>query len=503
MDEFAQTRGVDDLFDDEIIPVAPEDTVVAAEPVDAGEPVSLEVHTTTTAAAAAVAQEQAQPYQHEYQQQQQQQGFVGSEEQVSVSAREVGVTDAQPPPPQPPQQQQQQQQQYQQRGGYRGRGGERGRGRGRGGGRGGHNRREKDSAAATAPAPAAVVGQAVKPKGDEEIEKGETRDDKDKAVVEEGAEEGVESTESSTPAENGNEKKGKEGERVFAVRGDRSGTGGVKKPKLTEDELSARIAAAKANAAKLSAAHARAEADEAFFQERERVAAEKRAAEFQNRRVMNGERERNRQRKLIAQKGREWDAEKDMEEFAGRGRGSAYRRGMHGGVVGGLDGARDRDAGDALVGDLPSAATDGGNGYFRGGRGGGRGGRGGPRGRGRGRGDSFNGPRTTPPHTTHQEESGAAKPESTSSPAIDAETEFPALPTTTTTTSSAPKPQPIITEQQQQTSSSTVPSFSIPDSATTPITPQGTWADQVESSELRANSRAAEAMVGKDVEGKS
>ncbi|KAI4145649.1 MAG: hypothetical protein L6R39_003743, partial [Caloplaca ligustica] len=54
-----------------------------------------------------------------------------------------------------------------------------------------------------------------------------------------------------------------------AVRGDRSATGGTAKPKLTEEELSARLAAAKLNNAKREEAHRIAEADEASFQQRE------------------------------------------------------------------------------------------------------------------------------------------------------------------------------------------------------------------------------------------
>lgn len=68
----------------------------------------------------------------------------------------------------------------------------------------------------------------------------------------------VPTTELSTPA------------RPPAVRGDRTGTGGIKKPKLTEEELTAKLAAAKTRSENLSAAHARAEADAASFNERER-----------------------------------------------------------------------------------------------------------------------------------------------------------------------------------------------------------------------------------------
>lgn len=115
-----------------------------------------------------------------------------------------------------------------------------------------------------------------------------------------------------------------------AVRGDRTLTGGTLKPKLTEDELSARMAAAKVNNAKRAEAHRLAEADEANFQQREAQASQKRKEEGVARRVMNQEREKNRMRKLGAQGGREWDEGKAEQEPE---RGSQYRRGAHGGVT--------------------------------------------------------------------------------------------------------------------------------------------------------------------------
>jgi hypothetical protein len=120
-----------------------------------------------------------------------------------------------------------------------------------------------------------------------------------------------------------------------AVRGDRSGTGGLKKAKLTESELSERLAAIRLKNASLEAAHARAEADEQNYRERETQAQiderEKLKKERQNRQQMIGERERNAQRKLKAMGGREWDLEKTEQE---EDRGGRARRGAHGGVVG-------------------------------------------------------------------------------------------------------------------------------------------------------------------------
>ena len=115
-----------------------------------------------------------------------------------------------------------------------------------------------------------------------------------------------------------------------AVRGDRTLTGGTLKPKLTEDELSARMAAAKLNNAKRAEAHRLAEADEANFQQREAQASQKRKEEGVARRVMYQEREKNRMRKLGAQGGREWDEGKAEQE---PDKGGQYRRGAHGGVT--------------------------------------------------------------------------------------------------------------------------------------------------------------------------
>lgn len=105
-----------------------------------------------------------------------------------------------------------------------------------------------------------------------------------------------------------------------AVRGDRTATGGVRKPKLTEEELSEKLAAAKERSQNLAAAHARAQADAESFAERERIAIQKRAKETEDRKALEGERERNRERKLRAVGGREWDAGKDEQESTRGGR---------------------------------------------------------------------------------------------------------------------------------------------------------------------------------------
>ncbi|KAI9691109.1 MAG: hypothetical protein M1822_008729 [Bathelium mastoideum] len=129
-------------------------------------------------------------------------------------------------------------------------------------------------------------------------------------------------------------------DRPSSVRGDRTLTGGIQKPKLSEEELTQRMQQISLKNSTLLAAHERAEADAASFAEREArnavQAAHRRRADRVNRQQMMGERERNRQRKLDALGGREWDMEKKEEDYSGRDsvRGSANRRGMHGGVGG-------------------------------------------------------------------------------------------------------------------------------------------------------------------------
>ena len=201
-------------------------------------------------------------------------------------------------------------------------------------------------------------------------------------------------------------------ETTASVRGDRQATGGVKKPKLTEAELAEKMAAIQIKNANLTAAHARAEADAASFQQREEAAkqasrqekerAQKREKEERrDRQQMMGERERNRQRKLKAMEGREWDAEKNEDDFGKGGR---------------------HDKSGSFAGDQ-SDYTDGREYMYRESRGGHRGGR------GRGRGGMPGGgreqaapkqdefpalppaPKTTQPHTTSKDAiSGADTP---------------------------------------------------------------------------------------------
>ncbi|KAF2998451.1 hypothetical protein E8E13_001132 [Curvularia kusanoi] len=170
-----------------------------------------------------------------------------------------------------------------------------------------------------------------------------------------------------------------------SVRGDRTLTGGSKRTRLTEAELSAKLASMRSKNEALASAHARAQADAAAAEareavikqqeiERKKLAAEKQKAERKDRQQMMGERERNRQRKLNAQGGREWDLEKE-DGFDGTGeerrRGAA--RGAYGGVSAPRGGAPDSSR------ELFDDGAD--SGSYRGGRGRGRGGRGGRGGR--------------------------------------------------------------------------------------------------------------------------
>ena len=232
-----------------------------------------------------------------------------------------------------------------------------------------------------------------------------------------------------------------------AVRGDRSGTGGIRKPKLTEDELSARLEAVKLNNAKREEAHRLAEADEASFQHREQQAQVKRREESAAKRVQDAEREKNRLRKLKAQGGREWDEDK-VEQDMTNGRSSQYRRGAHGGV--GQYGNNARNDG-SRYGDANQ--DEQGAGFSRrGGRG--RGGRGG-RGRGRGRGGYEVGG-GIPPHS-----------QSTfSAPVISADKDFPALP------GPAGKSGGLESKWAASTASEPVQS---------PNGEKGSWAEQVEA----------------------
>lgn len=410
MDEFAQTRGADDLFDDEIIPVSAEEQQAQTEVV------------------------------------------VSEPEPVPVSQEETPAIEKQPSP----------------RGDTprRDRGGERGSGRGRGPGRGqGKPGRGLEDSRFADPKPTRSPRRKVPPKTPEPPVTPEAKaasPEKPEAAPKEQADQNEEGKGEILIAN------GAEPQRVPAVRGDRSATGGVRKvrvfklklvnvldwltllqPKLTEEELGKRIAAAKELATKKAAAHARAEADHASFLEREQVAAKKRREEQAHRRAMDNEREQNRQRKLKAQTGREWDSQKREEDYNPRGGGSQFRRGMHGGVSGYTRNDFTDGAGD-------DAGRNGSPG-----RGHGHGGRG-----GRGRGPS-RGPRGERAFSKEPSDRADPKP----APVVDNEADFPSLP-------ASKQPEDTPASAEKPTAIKTLPSMENLESTFSPLT--GTWADSLD-----------------------
>jgi len=88
---------------------------------------------------------------------------------------------------------------------------------------------------------------------------------------------------------------------------------------------------------------------------------------------MDGERERNRLRKLDTQTGREWDAEKREGDYSDPPSGGPYRRGMHGAVTGYPRHGNEIDASTNDGFDHVGRGQSGGG--WRAGRGGSRGGR--------------------------------------------------------------------------------------------------------------------------------
>ncbi|KIV95134.1 hypothetical protein PV10_02819 [Exophiala mesophila] len=254
-----------------------------------------------------------------------------------------------------------------------------------------------------------------------------------------------------------------------AVRGDRTATGGVRKPKLTEEQLTARLAEAKERSESRAAAHARAQADAASFQERERLAEEKRAHERAERKVMDNEREKHRQRKMAVMGGREWDAGKNEEDFRESGRGGG-RRGFKDGFTPQqqFDSERD-DLRQYEWNDDRGRGQGRGRGRGRGGRGvGGGGGRGGG-GRGGGRGGF--GQDDTPFQNR---------------PDVSADTEFPALPG-----SGSGSSQPRVAKETPATATKDTPNPRrwATDGLQSPGEGGGggSWAEQVESSEAAAS----------------
>jgi hypothetical protein len=216
--------------------------------------------------------------------------------------------------------------------------------------------------------------------------------------------------------------------RITSVRGDRSATGPAKPTKKTEAELTELMKSMQLKNAAKTEAHARAEKDQASFLQREQQAAAKRVEERKAIREQDMERAKNRERKIKAQGGREWDSEKVETDIVDRSRGgsSMYSRGAHGGVResgrggerGGLASSRYGASEDAE--EVPFGGGRGGRGRGRGrGRAEYDGARGGGRG-GRGRGGYFNGAK------------------SAETPPLGGEADFPALPTPASKPTSTP-----------------------------------------------------------------
>jgi len=198
--------------------------------------------------------------------------------------------------------------------------------------------------------------------------------------------------------------------------------------------------------------------------EREQEAAKKRREELAHRRLMDNEREQNRQRKLKAQTGREWDSQKREEDYNPRGGGSQFRRGMHGGV----SGYARRDFEDGR----PEEAADNAGGH----RGRGRGGRGG-RGRGSPRGGLGE-------RSGSKSLSGSMWADSPAEPGLGDKNEFPALPEVPKKAESKPETKvetKTKTEPKAGVEAAPAPSKSPAtleklESTFSPIT--GSWADQ-------------------------
>lgn len=257
-----------------------------------------------------------------------------------------------------------------------------------------------------------------------------------------------------------------------AVRGDRSATGGINKPKLTESELSARLEAAKLNNARREEAHRLAEEDEASFQKREAQAGQKRKEEGAARRAMEGEREKNRLRKLGARDGREWDEGKE-DQHVNSQEGSQYRRGAHGGVA--YRGGRQQDErGEYASRDQDYSAREnfGQRGVRgRGDRSRGERGRGGRGGRGR-EGGGYDGGMTS-----RKDHSSSRNP---TAPDIGAEMDFPALPKTTAKPSNPKSESPSPSSPKQQNSTNAAPAAPLPVAAE-----DQSWADQMANEGVR------------------
>ncbi|TLD24111.1 hypothetical protein PspLS_06381 [Pyricularia sp. CBS 133598] len=238
-------------------------------------------------------------------------------------------------------------------------------------------------------------------------------------------------------------------------------SGANPRTKLTDEELSAKMAAMAVASAEKMRRHNQAQRDERDHEmamarsaedARKRRAAEqeKRRQAEEDRQRLEDERAKNRERKLKAMGAKDgaWEQEAQQEDrraFTGGANGGVRgSKGLHSGRLGGLQGSK------YASGDGDDAPEDRGYHNHRGGRGGGR---------GRGRGGDFGGG------------GGGRNGPQSAKPAINNEAEFPPLSTT-----AAPKAAALDTVKKSDTP---VKMFS-------PLAPNARWDDEVEAEDARA-----------------
>jgi hypothetical protein len=241
---------------------------------------------------------------------------------------------------------------------------------------------------------------------------------------------------------------------------------------LTEQELAEKLAAMSLKNAALLEAHARSQADQELFEAREAVAQQRRKEDRINRQQMMGEREKNRQRKLQAVGGREWDMEKKEEDFKEEGRRA--RRGAHGGISGSKYATV-----TPAVAPQPDDSSDGfqirGHSERGRGRGRGRGGRGRGDGSGTARGGHQHQPVQSPPSAADFPDlpvgSSAPKEEDVKPPAT---LDFPIKPKAAATEGSSTAPDTSDLKEKPKLNHLSSFGFSSPSGE------KKSWADQVE-----------------------
>lgn len=237
-------------------------------------------------------------------------------------------------------------------------------------------------------------------------------------------------------------------------------SGANPRTKLTDEELSAKMAAMAVASAEKMRRHNQAQRDERDHEmamarsaedARKRRAAEqeKRRQAEEDRQRLEDERAKNRERKLKAMGAKDgaWEQEAQQEDrraFTGGANGGIRgSKGLHSGRLGGLQGSK------YATGDGDDAPEDRGYHNHRGGRGGGR---------GRGRGGDFGG------------RGGDRNGQQASKPAINNEAEFPPL-----STNAAPKTAAVEAVKKSETP---VKMFS-------PLAPNARWDDEVEAEDAR------------------